>query len=76
MASAILNLFSGTDFSQKQVTAFRRLRSGGVPQEFTEVVNVRGASVADSEIPQASFCPRFGVEGQFPTKRGSRIHPA
>ena len=53
----------------------RRLRSGA-PQKFTEVVNVRGAGVADDEVPEASFRPRFGIEGQLRGERGSRIQPA
>jgi DNA-binding CsgD family transcriptional regulator len=45
----------------------KRLRSGA-PQKFTEVVNVRGAGVADDEVPEASFRPGLGIEGQLPAE--------
>ena len=48
----------------------------GAPKEFTEVVNIRGACVADDKIPEASVHPRLGIESQLPTERGSRIQPA
>jgi len=67
---------TATNSSQNRSLPFRRLRSVGAPQKFTEVADVRRAGVANDEIPQASFCPRFGIEGQIPTKRGSRIQPA
>ena len=48
----------------------------GAPKEFTEVVNIRGACVADDKIPEASVDPCLGIEGQLPAERGSRIQPA
>jgi len=61
-------------FSRSGQNAISKSRSLiGAPQKCTQVVNVRGACVAEDKVPEASVRPRLGIEGQLPTERGSRI---
>ena len=46
-----------------------RSRSCSALEEFTQLVNISAAGVADDEVPQGSFRPRFDVESQLPAER-------